>query len=91
MPVDPPFISTEKITVESPLLKLTGVALMLVRTLAACWMLVSREIRFEPSRASLVTTCWSSSANDVSMTPSVIKIISGMTIANSTMLWPRSE
>ena len=62
VPVVRPFISTEKITLDVPSLKFTGVVLMLDMTATARSRLVSREIRFEPSRASLVTTCWSMSA-----------------------------
>ena len=34
---------------------------MVLIAVAASASVVSREIRFEPSRVSLVTTCWSSS------------------------------
>ncbi len=44
MPVVPPFINTEKITVDVPSLKFTGVELMLVSTVPACCRLrVARD------------------------------------------------
>jgi hypothetical protein len=47
---------TEKISVD-PFEKSTGRVLMLASAEAASSSGVSREIRFEPSRVSLVTTC----------------------------------
>ena len=61
VPVVEPVLTTEKITFE-PSVKSTGGLLMLVTAVPASRRLVSREIRFEPSRESLVTTCSSSSA-----------------------------
>ena len=61
---------TEKITFDEPLSKFTGsVAICRIAVVASC-IVVSREIRFDPSRLSFVTTCSSSSAQLVSMTPS---------------------
>src|SRR4029450_8700778 len=64
VPVVAPFLSALKLTFE-PFEKSTGRALMLVRTAAAVWSSVSREIRFQPSRDSLVTTCSSVESADL--------------------------
>jgi hypothetical protein len=74
---------------EEPSAKLTGRLLMVVIAVAASWIDMSREIRFELSRVILVTMCESSSAYPSSVMPSTSTTRNGSTSASSMMLWPR--
>ena len=56
VPVVAPFLSTEKIK-RVLVSKSSGRLRMLLIAVAASWSVVSREMRFDPSRVSFVTTC----------------------------------